>query len=66
MNTRPVRTHRAVEHHTVAAAHTFDVGGEVKTDGPVPNSIHGLGIEEVVGPRWRRETDPYESTVETT
>lgn len=38
--------------HTVAVAHTLNVGGEVKTDGPVANSIHGLGIEEVVGPRW--------------
>lgn len=39
--------------HTVAIAYAFDVGGEVKTDGPVANGIHGLGVEEVVGPRWR-------------
>lgn len=38
--------------HTVAIAHTFDVGGEVETDGSVANGVHGLGIEEVVGPRW--------------
>lgn len=44
--------------HTVAVAHTFDVGAEVQTDGPVANGIHGLSIEEVVGPRWRgRRTD---------
>lgn len=39
--------------HAVAIADTFDVGGEVETDGPVADSVHGLGIEEVVGPRWR-------------
>lgn len=41
--------------HTVAIAHTFDVGGKVQADGPVADSIHGLGIEEVMGPRWRGE-----------
>lgn len=39
--------------HTVAVAHAFDVGCEVEADGPVANGVHGLGIEEVVGPRWR-------------
>lgn len=47
------QTHRAVKDHTVAIAHTFNVGGEVETDGSVANGIHGLGIKEVVGPRWR-------------
>ena len=37
--------------HTVAIAHTFNVGGEVETDGSVANGIHGLGIKEVMGPR---------------
>lgn len=49
-----VQTHRTVKDHTVAVAHTFDVGGEVEADGPVANGVHSLGIEEVVGPRWRR------------
>lgn len=40
----------------MAIAHTFDVGGEVETDGSVANGVHGLGIKEVVRPRWRRIT----------
>lgn len=51
------QTHRAVEDHTVAVAHTFDVGGEVEADGSVANGVHGLGIKEVVRPRWRKITD---------
>lgn len=39
--------------NTVAIAHTFNVGGEVEADGSVPNGIHGLGIKEVMGSRWR-------------
>lgn len=50
------RTYRAVEDHTVAVAHTLNVGGQVKADGPVANSVHGFGIKEVVGPRWRWKT----------
>ena len=38
----------------MAVAHTLDVGGKVQTDGPVADSVHGLGIEEVMRPRWRR------------
>jgi len=38
-----------VKDNTVAVATAFDVGGEVETDGPVANSIHGLDIKEVVG-----------------
>lgn len=37
----------------MAIPHTFDVGGEVETDGPVADSIHGLGVKEVVGPRCK-------------
>lgn len=56
-----------MKYHTVAIAHTFDVGGEVETDGPVANSIHSLGIEEVVGPCWRgRRTDSDEGRVKQT
>lgn len=51
------QTHRAVEDHTVAVAHTFDVGGQVEADGSVANGVHGLGVEEVVRPRWRKTTD---------
>lgn len=43
----------------MAVAHTFDVGGEVEADGSVANGVHGLGIKEVVRPRWRKiKTDP--------
>lgn len=55
------QAHRAVEDHTVAVAHTFDVGGEVEADGSVANGVHGLGIKEVVRPRWRRRTDSDEN-----
>lgn len=49
-------THRAVKDHAVAVAHTFDVSGQVETDGSVADGVHGLGIEEVMGPRWRKIT----------
>lgn len=53
--------------HTVAVAHTLDVGGEVETDGPVANSVHGLGIEEVMGPRWMgRRTQSDETRLKQT
>lgn len=43
----------------MAVAHTFDVGGEVEADGSVADGVHGLGIKEVVRPRWRKTTtDP--------
>lgn len=42
--------------HTVAITHTFDMGGEVETNGSVANGVHGLGIKEVMGPRWRKIT----------
>lgn len=45
--------------HTVAIAHTFDVGGEIETDGSVANGVHGLGIKEVMGPRWRKITTDF-------
>lgn len=45
-----------MKNHTVAIAHTFDVGGEVEADGSVANGVHGLGIKEVMGPRWRKIT----------
>lgn len=41
----------------MAVAHTFDVGGQVEADGSVANGVHGLGVEEVVRPRWRKTTD---------
>lgn len=53
------QTHRAVKDHTVAIAHTFDVGGEVEADGSVANGVHGLGIKEVMGPRWRKITTDF-------
>lgn len=48
--------YRALEDHTVAVAHTLDVRGQVETDGPVTDGVHGLGVEEVVRPRWREES----------
>lgn len=48
-------THRALEDHAVAVAHAFDVRGQVEADGSVADGIHGLCVEEVVGPRWRGE-----------
>lgn len=51
------QTHRAVEDHAVAVAHAFDVGGQVEADGSVANGVHGLGVKEVVRPRWRKMTD---------
>lgn len=37
----------------MAVAHTLDVRGQVEADGPVTDGVHGLGVEEVVMPRWR-------------
>lgn len=48
-------THRAVEHHAVAVAHALDVRGEVEADRSVADGVHGLGVEEVMRPRWEEE-----------
>lgn len=45
-----------MKNHTVAIAHAFDVGGEIETYGSVANGVHGLGIKEVMGSRWRKKT----------
>lgn len=41
----------------MAVAHAFDVRGQVEADGSVADGIHGLCVEEVVGPRWRGDVD---------
>lgn len=49
-------THRALEDHAVTIAHTLNVRGQVETNGPVTDGVHGLGVEEVVRPRWRERS----------
>lgn len=44
-------TYRAVKDNAVTISPTFDVSGEVETDGPVTQRIHSLDIKEILGPR---------------
>mgnify|MGYP007124653102 CR=1 FL=1 len=48
-----VCAHRAVENHTVSIAQALDVCCQVEADGSMTDGVHGLSIEEVVGPRWK-------------
>lgn len=41
----------------MAIAQTLDVGGQVEADGSVPDGVHRLGIEEVVRPCCRKDTN---------
>ena len=44
--------YRAVEDGAVPVAKALDVRCQVEADGAVPNGVHRLSIEEVMGSRW--------------
>ena len=44
--------YRAVEDGAVAVAEALDVRCQVEADGAVPDGVHRLRIEEVMGSRW--------------
>jgi len=44
-------THRAVEDGAVSVAKALDVRCQVQADGAVPDGVHRLRVEEVMGPR---------------